>query len=514
MKLKLLFVLLPCIVMAQNPVRDNSFSGNGTQTTNLGPNSDQINAILVQPDGKVIAGGLQTDNVIYGPQRFAIVRYTADGELDTSFNGTGIVKTEFGSQQWLRAMALQPDGKILAAGQMSMGLIIARYQDNGTLDPAFGTAGSTYLDPGPNFVGTGSIFDISLLPDGKILAIARYEVAGGHNLRIIRFNINGMPDASFGTNGSVISTIPIVEASAMALKADGKFVVTGRCKFTPEGQSEQWRLYVAQFNADGSADTTFATNGVYIGESATVPKDVAIDNAGRIIVVGDIGTNQQGTSGDVFVKRFTSAGVPDVTFGSGGTSVKSVDSYADYANAVVVQPDNKIILGGSYFNFGGGSVTDCMVIRFNENGTADSTFGVNGVFKAGMSGGTDQVTDMAFTPDNKLILGGYGHYGNVNFFDFAIQRLVLDISTTLAAPVLKNESQFTIYPNPVSSSVIITSSSIIDNIQLLDSNGRILINTPVNAMQGQLDVSAYSTGVYYIKAVSAAGSSIQKLLKK
>jgi uncharacterized delta-60 repeat protein len=208
---------------------DTTFGTGGKVTTHWGDFSAGINQILLQPDGKILAAGHTSTSS--GFFNFALARYNPDGSLDTSFGGTGMVTTHFGSLDDARGLVLQPDGKIVAVGAYSTGakvdLALARYLPDGSLDATFGTGGQVTTDLGGLNQSASSVI---LQPDGKLVAAGVYEPQGVSEFLLARYQTDGTLDTSFGTNGFVLTPIGSgVNSGAVGLVrlADGTWIAGG-----------------------------------------------------------------------------------------------------------------------------------------------------------------------------------------------------------------------------------------------------------------------------------------------
>jgi uncharacterized delta-60 repeat protein len=505
--------LIPLFLYAQNPHRDTTFGVNGNVVTQVGPNNEGATSIVVQSDGKIIAGGTQTDHPIFGPERFALVRYLNNGDLDSTFGINGIVKSEFLSQNWCYSVKLQPDEKIIAAGQAGTGICIARYMNNGSIDSSFGTNGFTsIIDTG---ISASAISDIQLLPGGKIISAGTGTIGFTSDQRLLlsRFNNNGSIDSSFGINGfanpaTIFTTLSVRK---IITNDNNKIFISGSCEFdTGTGTIDQF--YLMCFDSLGNPDSSFGINGIVTNQYALTLNDMSFDDSGNIIAVGEVATNQQGTFGDVVVMKFFTDGNPDLTFGTNGVTRISVDSYADYAYAMLIDADGGIVLGGSYFNFSGGTGTDCMLIRFRPDGIIDSTFGTNGVFKTGVCSGTDMIEDIAFTSDKKIVVSGSANYG-LNY-DFIVGRIIEDVTTSIAVP--STNIYPVIYPNPANEELNFSTGDQlpINRVEVFDITGKLLISKNLfETGYSKLNISVLTGGIYFIKFYNVNGNSTLKFMK-
>lgn len=264
----------------------------------------------------------------------------------------------------------------------------------GDLDVRFGTAGkvSTAF---PNF---GLATDVVVQPDRKIVVV-------GGPFDVARYLPDGALDPSFGTGGRVTISNGLLnsQANAVALQSDGRIVVAGEADFIgPDGG-----IVVVRLNPNGTLDSTFGGDGIasvpvgvdYRGSASAV----ALGSNGSIVVVGTKTISLSPGLTDFVVVRFTPGGVLDAGFGAGG--IVTTSSHArDRAYAVVVQPDGKIIAGGTTVieNFD----TDFMMVRYNQNGTPDPTFGSGGTVVSTIGSRDDVIYSLALQPDGKIVTGG------------------------------------------------------------------------------------------------------------
>jgi uncharacterized delta-60 repeat protein len=271
---------------------DNSFGINGVAVTDFrpgNPSGDSIFAMAVQADGKIVTGG-STDagtNI-----DFALARFNTDGTLDTSYGTNGRVITPVGPvTDTIFALKLQPDGKAVAAGfQQTNGAnncALARYNTNGSLDGSFGTGGKviTNISSG-NFVNNDELYSVAIQADGKIVA-AGHSADNDHNyFALARYNTNGSLDAGFGGGG--ITLTPVGEsnglAGAIVPLPDGGFIAAGYGETS--GFSRAFTL--ARYNSAGLQDMFFGDGGLVQTHIANGPDDgfVATLQGSRLVVAG------------------------------------------------------------------------------------------------------------------------------------------------------------------------------------------------------------------------------------
>jgi uncharacterized delta-60 repeat protein len=300
---------------------DASFGTGGIVKTSFGNKSDVIVAAALQSNGKIVVGGWSTSG---SSLVFALARYNANGTLDTSFGSGGKVTTNIGSgDEVIHDVAIQADGRIVAIGSASIGGggAIARYHANGTLDTSFGSGGK--LTAG--WLRGGSSHRVLVQPDGKLLVSASHGGGG-----VARLNANGTLDSSFA-GGSVVNVL----ANTYGLAMQGeKIVVSGQAAPSIDDA-------IARLNADGTLDTSFASGGL-APVVIDIPIDVAVQTDGKIVIGG-----QQVNAGDehgLLAMRFNADGSLDTAFGTNG--LVSAPNPSVVATRVRLAPDGKIVVTG------------------------------------------------------------------------------------------------------------------------------------------------------------------------
>lgn len=205
---------------------DPAFADGGRQSINLTSGDDRADLVAIQPDGKIVLAG--TADYFGANARWAIVRLTADGELDTTFSDDGIVTTNFTSGfDGAFSVTLQGDGKIVAGGQAGPLVALARYEADGSLDTTFGGDGKVTTN-----VGRGSDYadDIVVQPDGKIVAVGSNNWAGRDvKFLVVRYDSTGSLDTTFSGDGKLTTNFTSGRDRAynVTLQADGNIVVAG-----------------------------------------------------------------------------------------------------------------------------------------------------------------------------------------------------------------------------------------------------------------------------------------------
>jgi uncharacterized delta-60 repeat protein len=301
---------------------DTSFNGTGKITTAIGSGNECVSALALQPDGKIVAVGRSFNG---SNEDFALARYNPDGSLDSSFNGTGKVTTAIGSDDdQAFGLALQPDGKLVAAGLSRNGsntvFAFARYNPNGSLDTSFNGTGKVTTAIG----GYASVNALALQPDGKLLAAGTGDNGSQFVFALARYNPNGSLDTSFNGTGKVTTPIGSVQDDAIALarQSDGKLVAAG---YSTNGSQHDFAL--ARYNPNGSLDTSFNGTGkvtTAIGSGQDEAYALALQPDGKLVAAG---SSWNGSKYDFALARYRVDSTLRVAkTGSGSGSITSSPS--------------------------------------------------------------------------------------------------------------------------------------------------------------------------------------------
>ena len=415
---------------------DTTFGGNGFVTTDLPTSGEGANAVVIQPDGKIVVAA-QANSASTGYD-FVVLRFNADGSLDTSFGDPdplnpllrlGYTVTAVTSvSDWARAVLLQPDGKIVVGGAAnnSQDMAAVRYHVDGTLDSTFGSGGIVRVNFSSRYSAAG--YDLGQQSDGKLVLFG----SANNQFGVARLNSNGSLDSSFGSGAKLVvnasggkngtsSGKSLAFQRVPAVTGEERIVVGGTSRANSNGYLD-WSLM--RLRPDGSTDTTFGTNGIvttdFTGLDDRLMK-IQVDSGNRIVAVGNINSGSPCGAyvSDSAVVRYTQDGGLDGSF-SGGKQV--VDIYGGINNfyGLAFQADGKILTFGNAYNaYISGldrKALHVVLMRFNVDGSRDASFGLlgNGVVAVDVTAnGGDGAAVVVQPTDGKIV--GVGPVGSYMF---------------------------------------------------------------------------------------------------
>ena len=279
----------------------------------------------------------------------------------------------------------------------------------GSLDSTFSGDGVQVTNIG---VGTDDrAHSMVVQPDGKIVMVGGSGVSG-YDFAIVRYNSDGTPDSTFGTGGIQTTSIGFSsEAAAVSIQSDGKIVVAGN---SYNGLDHVFAL--VRYNDNGTLDSTFGTYGiqttdVHVGDDYA--SSMVIQSDGKIVVAGN--TDDYSTNFYFDVVRYHSDGTIDSTFAEDGMQITYFDGAVDGFSSIVIQSDGKIIAAGGQ-NFG---IARFILMRYNNDGTFDSTFGEEGIETTIIGTGDAEAESVAVQSDGKIVAAGFSNNGG---YDIALVR--------------------------------------------------------------------------------------------
>jgi uncharacterized delta-60 repeat protein len=321
---------------------DPSFGAHGRVRTDIGAGSYDVGrAVALQSDGRIVVAGGSDAGGVAG---FAVTRYDRHGALDTTFGVAGKVRTAIQGSAY--AVAVQPDGRIVAAGGSDAGadgdFALVRYEPDGAVDTTFGQRGTVRTDLG----GSDGVVAVAVQPDGAVVAVGTSTGAAGTDFAVARYRSDGSLDPSFGTGGTVrtdIGTGTDDYARAMALQPDGRIVVVGGSN-AARGTDHDFAL--VRYTGDGRLDVGFGAGGRALTDFGGGNDDalaVTLQPDGGIVAAG------AATVGNArfALARYRGDGTLDPSFGSAGTVTTDVGRGGHAAAfSLAWQSDGAIVAAG------------------------------------------------------------------------------------------------------------------------------------------------------------------------
>ena len=384
-------------------------SGNGMVATNVG-GLNWVRGVVIQSDGKVVASGSAYDPVAnannFGTARFNDgVLGQVDGTLDTTFGGgTGaVVSTGIGGGA--SGVAIDSLGRIVIAGSD----YVLRYNSDGTPDDTFNGTGIRSLNDGSFLIAIAAqSWDNRVIVAGQSSNGLSY---------LARLNVDGSLDTTFGKNGVVTTSFGRnLTSDIWSLQiqpADHKIVAAGNAA---------GGFGVARYNTNGTLDTTFGSGGLvrtttFPNQSGSGARAAALDASGNIVVSGIV-SYKKGPQA-FGVARYLPNGQLDASFGSGGLVTTHFSSGNDLAFAIAIQSNAEIVVAG---NAAVGTATDFGICRYYSNGSLDTTFGSGGSVTTNFGGNTAWAYALVIQPDGKIVVGGSAKTSPTGVYNFALAR--------------------------------------------------------------------------------------------
>ena len=308
-------------------------------------------AVAVQPDNKIIVAGVDYG---YESKYIVAVRFNADGSVDSGFGENGRIINLYGTIAF--HISLQEDGKIVFSGTNGHAFVTLRYLENGTIDESFGSNGLVMTDYNSVAYAQSNIIQ----PDGKIV------VAGDDGVRILlaRYNQDGSLDQGFGLGGLIIlkTASSINNANCMTLQPDGKIIIAGAASNFVTGN-----VQLIRFLSNGSLDSSFGNNGIVVKklQYSSAASSVGLQSDGKILICGS--TLVDATYEHFLLERFIENGRVDSSFGINGIQITEIDQ-SDGAIGITIQANNKIlVVGQASSGLTGPSLYEIALARYNND---------------------------------------------------------------------------------------------------------------------------------------------------
>jgi uncharacterized delta-60 repeat protein len=486
---------------------DPGFGLNGQTFHLLGDGVNNTAQVIELPDGRILNIGYAKSgnrNVI------ALMRFSANGVLDPSFNLSGIKLLAVGQYtNRVFGAALQADGKIVAAGHVfdaqKENLAVFRFNPDGLLDSTFNQDGV--------FVLSGSL-DPSEANHLAVQSDQKIVVAGitNGNFTVYRFLPNGTLDNGFGVQGKVTTTFDGYSAEAfdVLLQPNGRIVVIGNGQV---GNAQG--IVVARYLSNGQLDPTFNGRGFLSFRFGTAPtsiaRDAALQTDGKILI--------SGVMGSWGIARINSDGSFDSSFGPNGTGLVFADNTIytlENSLAIALQPDGKIIsTGAARLNSSGDQ--SVFLFRLLPNGQFDPGFGTNGRVLTPDANFFTVAQEATISQNGKLLVGGIA--GNSVGNRFLLQRYGLGTTVKTRNPAPEDENDLLFFPNPFTNALSLKfDQPLVSDAELhiVDVHGKLIVKQKLPKMTKQADLKSVDhlpAGVYFAKISTAHQAMGQKIVK-
>jgi len=386
------FMLAPATASAKAGKLDPNF-GNGGYVLFPQEEAYSANDVKVQSNGRILVAGdmAGTANAIGG---FSVVRLLANGRSDPRFGSAGLAVAQFNSGlNEANSLAIQPDGKIVAAGNTSIdspthpaAMAIARFMPNGALDPRFGSDGTLQLIvPGAT---SSNAFVALVLPNKKILIGGGAMFPSGESGVVVRLTPNGTVDTSFGASG-VAKTGSSFQVNGLGLQADGKIVALS-------GSTAVRLLKNGSIDPQSARSTLIAQ--AHFGMSMLTPDE-------KTLQADAVHDSQSGSDTDTQAFRLFPDGSNDPSFVSPIFDfLRSTDDiYQNVPFGIALQPDGSVLIAGQGQD--SNAVYEGGLARLTPSGPLDPTFGHGGIVASALDG-NDQFTSLGLQPDGKIVAAG------------------------------------------------------------------------------------------------------------
>lgn len=502
MKTALTFIVLATLSIkgySQNIVFDNTFANNGVLVVPTNELS-QNEFFDVDPNGNIFTASIKKKS-LYN-YKIVIAKADKNGVLDSEFGVDGESTIALGETDRVFAFKVLSNSKILIGGQTSYGsgLIgyLLRLNTNGTIDSSFANNG-VYEFTQPGTINSS----INILSDNSIVLSAYsyyfiYDEGYIYQSVLVKLNENGAPDLQYGINGQMELTSSAFNFCVwQSIATDNDDIISVGFDNTDQ---KNFKIAYCRTDAHGNFVTTFGTDGKVI-------MDLQNEQPGDTEHLAEIkkGADNKYYSGGYgrpeFLIRFNDNGSLDTTFADNG-----ILTYKYRYHVIDLQDDGKILIAGDKSTSDLGTYA-FSIMRFNQNGSPDSTFYNGATYETDLLNKQYHASDIKFISPNSLLLAGSI---KENVAKTVLMKLRLDNLT--GTPEIANQSNFSVYPNPFVNQVNLGSIRDIKTVEVYDITGK-QINIQF-ADHKLLVFNDITKGIYCLKIVLKNGKQITKKLIK
>jgi uncharacterized delta-60 repeat protein len=526
--IRILFIVCCCFLFAftayaQPLVFDPSFDNDGIAVIAGITGQVRVSDLALQPDGKIVCCGW------YYPQGgetdVVVTRTNLDGSPDISFGNNGIKTFDFSDIDQGISIAVKTDNKIVIGGFSGVDILIMQLNSDGSPDSTFSNDGLIIVNLSYDENYSEIIYSVEVQADNKILAggfAIIDSVSDYHSTQIVlRFLSDGSFDPTFGQGGKIFTEVSPQKLSSQCtdLKLDdsNRIIASGYAVL-----EDQHTVFSAvRYLTSGELDSSFATNGIALivldssEEKGDRVWEAAIQDDGKIMLAGETTWKNYG-KGNVGVARLNTDGTPDISFSNDGliNTHLGPDTKA-FTNSAIVHPNGKVYACGTT-NYLSGIYQDIFLVRYNANGSIDSTLDDDGIWFLSLSTMTDYGFRIKAQADGRILIASMSDTVANGFILIRLR----DEFTSEVGNTLDNNTIVNIYPNPFSESANIQ-FSLAENsaitIELFDLQGR-KIKT---IKQGNFSAGTHSLkfsaddlpkGVYFLQLKTVNFIGVQKVV--
>lgn len=485
---------------AQSGQLDNSFGIDGIAVSSFDATQDsEAKTMAIQADGKILIAG---DTSLGSVTKMSVTRMNTDGSVDTSFATNGFLNFSTStSKSFINDIAVQSDGKIVLAGYewngISGNFALVRLNQNGSFDTTFGTNGIAILDSGMDEIGKS----LHLLEDGKILIAGDISDQFG----MTRVLSDGSIDTDFGTNGwARTSFSPWAFCYDVNVADNGDILLTGMTT-----QGSDWKYAIAHYNADGTPKTGFGTDGrltISVGNGNDFGIRSFQTTDGQLLVAGHSYVGSTPLKYEVVVTRRNADGSLDTSYGTNGYArIKWLNNHENYLNDAYFDENENLFLCGRATD---GDQDYYTLAKLNADGSLDTNFNGNGKVHGNTDLTLDEATAVQMQMDGKILIAG-------NTFDFEnnIEIFAARFLNEMMAVQDFNTSNLKVYPNPTVEAIQINSNAKDFEYQIFNLSGQKLKSGKASS-QEKIQVSEFAPGTYFIRINENGKSQTLRFIKK
>ena len=503
MKKLFIFLLYTFTVIhldAQYGKLDKDLDSDGILTYSFNDSTSYAVGVTSQSDGKIVLAGYGFNGTDLD---FAMVRFFPDGTPDNTFGDNGKVLTDFHNDDLCSSMLVQPDGKIVLVGSTNSynSWAIARYTKDGQPDMTFSGDGKDTAGYG---ISSDYGPDAVLLPNGKIVIAGVDYHNGKYYCSLVMYNSDGTLDDSFHPDNDTLNA----EINAVTLSKNGNLLTTGYIS-NPDtyqdfvvGSYTQEGLPDGNFSFDGKASTNISVTDVSC--------DIGLQSDGKIVCAGYV---YNVATFHTCLVRYNTDGSLDESFGDNGTVLMFPDnSQLEESINLLIQPDDKIICSGYNLDPVIMERNDMQVIRFNSDGSLDSTFGDHGVVRFSKNTSFNG-RGMCLQHDGKLLVSGFTSNA-ANHEQMLLARLTTGLTPVSKVSSVK-EPIVNIYPNPFTDAIqySLPDGDQYSDLRVYNTEGQILYQTHLQSNVGKVSLNFLAPGIYVVKFTGNNSVSTQMVRK-